>query len=408
MVTSSYPRFSGDTVGTFLEPIARGLAARGHEIHLVLPWHPRLARGRVDDGVHVHPFRYAPSPSWHVFGYAEALEEDIRLRRSVWLVTPLALLRARIMTARVAHAVGATIVHGHWVVPGGVIAASSARDAAVVISLHGSDVYVAEHYGLARRAAGYAFRRAARVTACSDDLHRRALVLGAVPERTTTIPYGVDHGRFRPDPARRVEIRRRLGIAGDELVVFAAGRFVRKKGFEYLIEAFGRVTTGHQAGGLVPRRHLLIAGAGDLAAELKARAASIAGGQVRFVGLIAQHDMPGYLAAADLVVVPSVRDEAGNVDGLPNVVLEALATGAAIVATDAGGIPSVVEHERTGLLVPQRDVDRLAAAIGRLAGDPGLRRRLGEAARLAAINRHGWDRVVGEFEEVYRRARRGP
>ncbi|HSP90483.1 MAG TPA: hypothetical protein VLN08_06240, partial [Vicinamibacterales bacterium] len=57
MLTTSYPRFSGDTIGTFMEPIATGIAARGHEVHVVLPWHPRLARGPVENGVRFHPFR---------------------------------------------------------------------------------------------------------------------------------------------------------------------------------------------------------------------------------------------------------------------------------------------------------------------------------------------------------------
>ena len=76
MVATSYPRFPGDTVGTFMEPIARGLAARGHDIHVVLPWHPRWARPETEYGVTYHLFRYAPSSAFNVFGYAGALRAD--------------------------------------------------------------------------------------------------------------------------------------------------------------------------------------------------------------------------------------------------------------------------------------------------------------------------------------------
>ena len=85
MVTTSYPRFAGDTIGTFMEPIARGLADRGHQVHMVLPWHPRWERAPVEHGVHFHPFRYAPGRALNVFGYAGALKEDVRLRRSAWI-----------------------------------------------------------------------------------------------------------------------------------------------------------------------------------------------------------------------------------------------------------------------------------------------------------------------------------
>jgi hypothetical protein len=77
MVTTSYPRFPGDTIGTFMEPIARGVAERGHEVHVVLPWHPRLARGPVEHGIRFHPFRYAPLAGLNVFGYAGALRADV-------------------------------------------------------------------------------------------------------------------------------------------------------------------------------------------------------------------------------------------------------------------------------------------------------------------------------------------
>ncbi|MBI4477093.1 MAG: glycosyltransferase [Acidobacteria bacterium] len=401
MVTSSYPRFRGDTVGTFLEPIAKGLAAYGHEIHVVLPWHPLLKRSPSEDDVHFHPFRYAPHRALHVFGYAGALAEDIRLRAPALAVTPVAVLSAWASARGLARRIDATIIHAHWVVPGGAIAAFAATRVPHVISLHGSDVYVAERYGFARTAARLALRRAAWVTACSDELRHRAVRLGAPPGRATTIAYGVDADQFRPDAARRLAYRSRLGVGETTKIVFAAGRFVRKKGFEYLIDAFGlpELSAKHAL--------LVIAGSGDLEPELQARAARLGSSRVRFVGLVPHDDLAGYLAAADVIVVPSVHDEAGNVDGLPNVVMEALASATPLVTTTAGGIGSVVEADRTGLLVPERSPAGLAAAISRLLDDPGLASRIGHQAREEALARHGWGAVVQRFDEVYRQARQG-
>lgn len=400
MVTSSYPRFAGDTVGTFLEPIAKGLKARGHEIHIVLPWHPRLARAAVEDGLHFHPFRYAPSRWRHLFGYAGALEEDVRLRASALAVTPVAIVSAWRCASRVARQVRATIVHAHWVVPGGMIAALVDGAVPHVISLHGSDLYVAERYGFARRAARFAFHRAAWVTACSDDLRQRAHRIGADPRRTSTIAYGVDAQRFRPDVERRASYRRRLGLPDDAIVVLGAGRFVPKKGFEHLIDAFGLAPLASN------QTTLVLAGSGDLDRELRTRAERVAPSRVRFIGLVSQDDLAGHLAAADIAVVPSIRDEAGNVDGLPNVVMEALASATPLVATPAGGIASVVEDHRTGLLVAERSPAELAAAIARLAGDASLRARIGSAARQDVVERHSWSGVATRFEEVYQRAHR--
>ena len=117
--------------------------------------------------------------------------------------------------------------------------------------------------------------------------------------------------------------------------------------------------------------------------------------QVVFAGHIPWDQTDRTLPLADVLVVPSILDQAGNVDGLPNVVLEAMAAGCAIVATDVAGIPQVIHDGRTGLLVPEQDPPALAAAICRLLEDKALRRHLGEGARAAAVGSLSW-RTIAE------------
>ena len=119
MVTSSYPRFPGDSVGTFMEPIAHGVAARGHEVHVVAPWHPLVTRPSIERGVRFHFYRYAPVPALNVFGYAAAMRADVSLKAAAFAAAPLALAAGWLTARRVARRYGATIMHAHWVVPGG-------------------------------------------------------------------------------------------------------------------------------------------------------------------------------------------------------------------------------------------------------------------------------------------------
>src|SRR5690349_21181565 len=212
MVTSSYPRYPGDGVGSFMEPIAKGVAALGHEVHLVAPWHPALTRGKEEDGVFFHFYKYAPVASLNVFGYASGLRADTDVRSAAWAVAPMALAAGWFKAWRVAKKRRATMMHGHWVIPNGVMAAAAARSLPVVISVHGSDVFVAERHAVAGKMARRAFHRAGAVTACSDDLHRRAVALGADPARTETVPYGVDIHRFAPDAATRSAVRASLNV----------------------------------------------------------------------------------------------------------------------------------------------------------------------------------------------------
>ena len=325
-----------------------------------IPW----CRGpQEENGVRFHFYKYAPSRRLNVFGYAAALRADVSLKGAAYVAAPLALAAGWHTARAVARTFRATVMHGHWVVPGGVVAAAAAPALPLVVSLHGSDVFVAERYWPARRAAGMVFRRAGAVTACSADLGQRAVALGARADRVDVVPYGVDPDRFRPDPFVRARRRANLGIATHTPLVFAAGRLVRKKGFEYLIDALAAIPqeVGVQAA---------IAGAGDLETELRARVESARiGYRVRFLGNLSQDEIAAWLATADIVAIPSVHDDSGNVDGLPNIVLETLASGTPLVTTPAGGIGSVVQNWRTGVIVPERD----AAIAG--GGDPGARAR---------------------------------
>ena len=396
MVTSSYPRFPGDSVGTFMEPIAHEVAARGHEVHVVAPWHPLVRRGAQEGDVRFHFYKYAPVRALNVFGYAGAMRADVSLRAAAFAAAPLALARGWLAARRVAARYHASIMHGHWVVPGGVTAALAAPRLPLVVSLHGSDVFVAETLPPARRAARLAFARAGAITACSEDLARRAVALGADASRTVVVPYGVDGARFKPDSEGRQGVRTALGVTEREFLVFAAGRLVRKKGFEYLIDS------------LSPRYApfpclLAIAGAGDLEEELRTRASAV-GTKVRFLGNLPQDQVARHMAAADVVVVPSVRDDSGNVDGLPNVVLEGLASGTAVVTTAAGGIGAVVTHGKTALVVPERDPTAIREAVAALVADPAARCRLGREARALVESRFGWRETAGRFEEAYARA----
>jgi glycosyltransferase involved in cell wall biosynthesis len=366
-------------------------------VHVVAPWHPLIRRSREEGGVRFHFYKYAPVSALNVFGYAAAMRADVTLRGTSLIAAPLALAQGWRMARHVARTHGATVMHGHWVIPGGVTAALAQPALPLVISLHGSDVFVAEKMAAARRAARTALQRAGAVTACSEDLARRAVALGADADRMEVVPYGVDASRFRPDAQRRARLRSSIGVGDGDLLIFAAGRLVRKKGFEYLIDAMGDLA------GDVPAL-LAIGGAGDLQSELETRVKSKAPDRVRLLGNLDQDQVAIHLAAADIVVVPSVRDDAGNVDGLPNVVLEALASGTPLVTTAAGGIGTVVTDQETALVVPERDPAAIASAISNLARDPSRGSSIGARARAMVDARFGWARTAERMEAAYDRA----
>lgn len=402
-LATTYPLHAGDSNAAFVEAIAEGLAARGHEVHVLLPWHPELDLERADSEVRLHAFRYSPTAAWHPWGYAQALTADRSLRWDAWLAVPPAAVASVTAARRLLRRGGFDLYHAHWLLPNGPLAALAllGRSEPLVVSCHGSGVYMAEQHRWAAAAARWTGRRTAAVTACSRDLASRAerFVSGSVD----WTPYGVDPVRFCPRPGERDELRsvigERHGVPTGDPWILAVGRLVHKKGFDRLVEALPTVRQR------VPGARVLLVGEGPLRGELleRARQAGVEEA-VHLLGAAAHAEIPGYYAAADLVAVPSVHGPGGNVDGLPNTFMEGLASGTPVVASRVGGMPDIARDGETALLVPEGDPRALGRAVAALLGDEDRRRRMGAAARDDVEERLGWDGVARRLEEIYLRS----
>jgi glycosyltransferase involved in cell wall biosynthesis len=402
MLTTSYPKFPGDGTAPFIERMVAAVAAAGHTVDVVLPRHRDLVtEGRLGGGgVRFFPFFAGPKRP-HLWGYASSMAADRRVRGAALVVAPVATVSAWARLRGVLGEQPHDLVHVHWALPNGPVArlAARARQLPLVVSLHGSDVFMAEKSAALGAVARWVFRAAAAVTACSRDRAERARAFGADAE---VLPYGVDPADLAGGDSG--EWRARAHAAPGDFLVAGLGRLVAKKGFGHLIAAVAELR-----GIGIPAR-LALGGSGDLSAEL----ASIANrlgcpDAVRLLGDVPHQRVGAFLRAADAVVVPSVRDEQGNVDGLPNVLLEALACGRPIVASRVGGIPDVVTDERNGLLVPAADAHALAQALRRVREDPSLAARLAGQARARA-EALSWDahgsRLLAVYEGAATKARR--
>ena len=401
MLTTSYPKWPGETTAPFIEEIAAGIAARGHEVHVLMPHRSDLRRAAVERGVHLHTYRYAPRRTWEMWGYAAALQGDIGVRRTALLAAPLALSSSLLALLRLTARGDFDLLHAHWVLPNAPVAALCARTRGLplAISLHGSDVFLAEKSAPTAWVARWAARQAGVITSCSGDLAARLAALGAPSDRITVIPYGVDADAFKPGVDGVDTLRARLGIEPAEPVIFTLGRMVYKKGFGVLLDAFAAVVRDH------PRAVLVLGGDGDLRDDLEHQARRLGISEsVRFPGVIGRAEVPIFFEMAGVAVFPSVHDQRGNVDGLPNVLLEAMSLGRPIVASRVAGIPAVIEHGTHGLLAPEGDPAALAAALSRLVVDHELAARLGRAARQRVEQELRWSHIAARIEHAYRQA----
>lgn len=225
----------------------------------------------------------------------------------------------------------------------------------------------------------YGFRHATRVQALSAEIAAELAGIGVPKERIVEIPNGIDVDEFAPvDELRRRELRTKLELPQDALVVLFVGRLVYYKGIDELLSAW-RAMSGSGA-------RLVIVGATD-EDELDAPPEVIVRG---WVGSALE-----YMQAADVFVHPS------HADGMSNAVLEAMACGLSIVACEHGATHGFIENDREVLLVPACDAEALAGALSRLIADAPLRGRLSGAARELART-YAVVRVVDLIEVEYR------
>lgn len=272
------------------------------------------------------------------------------------------------------------ILDAHFLYPDGVAAVivGERLGLPVVVSARGSDVNVKCANPVMRRWMRWAAPKTSAMIAVSDALARRMREVGLRPSVLEVIPNGVDLEKFKP--CDREESRRRFGVSGR--VIASVGHLLDDKGHHFAVEALASL----------PDAELLIAGEGPRRGHLEQLARKVGvEGRVRFAGLVPHEEMPRLYSAADVLVLASARE------GMPNVVLESLACGTRVVATDVGGIGEVVRGADAGVLMVDRTTEALLGALRILesAAVPA------EATRAYAA-RFGWENVVGRQVALYR------
>ncbi len=340
----------------------------------------------------VRSFRYAPE-RWELIGYSRSLQADETMRLGALAVTPLYLAGALRALRRELGRQPYDLVQAHWVVPNGIVASLLSRSIPVAVGLHGSDVFVAEKPGI-RRLVARSLQRTSVLTGCSPELVARVCALGFDASYARVIPYGVDSEQFSPDPTLRDHWRRKLDIPENAPVALSVGRMATKKGYQVLIKGLDRLMEKHQD------LYLVLAGGGDRLEEFRTATERWVK-RVRFPGSVGHDDLPDLFRAADLFVLPAVHDPKGNVDGLPNVILEAMASALPVVATEISGIPLAVKDGVNGYLVPEKDSVAVNDALSRLLAEPQRARAMGEAGRQQAVAELSWDAVAARYRAAY-------
>ncbi len=257
-----------------------------------------------------------------------------------------------------------------------------------IVSFHGMDVQSRTHHSGYEERLRQLLQSASLVLARSRSLQERLLALGCPPGKLRLNRTGIPLDQFP-------FVERHAPADGGWRFVQAC-RLIEKKGLDDALHAFARFAASH------PRAEFTIAGEGPLLGELQRLRDELGiGNQVRFAGFLKGPDLCRLYHESHVFLHPSRLTSDQNQEGIPNSMLEAMATGLPVIATLHGGIPEAVSNGSTGILVAERDRDALHEAMARLAGNPGIWTTMGRAACADVRENFESAAQIARLEDVY-------
>jgi len=389
VLTSTFPRWENDTEPAFVFELSRRLAA-SFDVTVLSPRTPGSKRQENMAGLCVIRFPYFLQRWEKLAMHGGGILNKLKSNPLYYLMIPFFLLGQLRAVVGLLRSEKFDLIHAHWLIPQGFIAALSLLITRLKIPLlctsHGGDLFALKGKGL-QRLKRWVMGKSAALTVVSTAMKKTVVDMGVDPEKVEVIPMGVDlKGLFTPDPS----VQRKT----DELLF--VGRLVEKKGVQSLLEAMPNVMEKH------PTVRLVLAGSGPVEQELRQQAQRLhLSERVDFLGMVAQTQLPALYQRATIAIFPFVVAKSGDQEGFGLVQVEAMGCECPVIAGDLPAIHDIITHEENGLIFPSGNAQVLADAIIKLLDEPELRARLAGEGRKSVVQKFDWEIVAGKYAEVY-------
>lgn len=362
-----------------MHPFVLGLVKSGNDVIVLTPYYSGLKLKQFP--YRVITYKYIWPVFFHKLGYSQTLVGGMRLRLSTYLLSPFLYFFGFFALLNLVKREKFDVISAHWILPNGFIAylVSKIVDIPYTVSLAGSDVYIAQRNGVFSSMARITGEDSAIIFSDSLQYIKELKKTGARIKRSYVVPYPVDINLLGASLSDVSQLKENLIISNKDILLLAVGRLVWKKGFQYLLPAFQKVLKKNK------NAFLIIVGDGDLKTYLEEMSKKLnVEKHVRFVGNIERDRIKLFYSAADIFVMPSIKDKEGNIDDRPVALLEAIAQGLPAVATNFPGNRHSIKDSVSGFLVPQKNINAISSAILRLIKSNNLRKNMSlEAKKIA-------------------------
>ncbi len=392
-MASSYPRFETDSASIFLRYLAENLNSLGVSVTVLAPagtGHQQV----LDSPVSVNYFGYFPK-KWQRLAYGSGALLNLRRSPLLWLQAPAFMFGMSLGIRRLIKQTKPDLLHAHWIVPAGLACGVNTMIFKIptIVTGHGADAFALNSPWL-KKLKHFAINKST-IWTTNTNATASAISSPAIRTPLEVIPMGVDVTRFMSGNRSRL----RADLSTDVKIILFVGRLVEKKGVAHLIRAIAELS---RAGHINLR--LWIVGDGEDRAKLERQGKELdIQDVVKFWGKVDNSILPDFYAAADVFVAPSIEASSGDTEGQGVVFIEAFSAALPVIGTRAGGIPEVITHNETGLLVEPGCHENLQRALEHLLSDDQLAKRIANNAQQHAKEKYDWPVIAGRFKDLYQR-----
>jgi len=391
VLTTSFPVTASIAVGIHIIEKCRHLVKNGVKVKVIAPHYTGSKVSEIIDGIIIKRFRYFFPSGMQKVAYGAGIPTNLTKSRLARLQLPFFMLAFLFYTViNIRHI---DIIHCHWSIAGMIgIIAGKLFNKKVVLMVHGAEVFV-----LGKNPVLKFVLKNADLLICNSTYTEQKVLAVYPGQYHAVIPPGVDLSRFYPQ-SRIPDLRKRLHISESDILVLTIGKFIPRKGIEFLIEAFNIIVNQKQNTGI----KLRIGGRGPLG-PLYQKMIDRYGlnNFIAFLDYIPDEDIASYYTASDIFVLPSIVDQRGDTEGLGVVLLEANACATPVIGSRLGGIMDVIQDGENGYFVESKNPLDLEEKILKLASDRKLREHMGENGRKFVEKHYNWEAISIKIIEHY-------
>jgi len=388
VLATTFPRWKNDSVPNFIYELAKEFLEH-YEVHILTPHAKGSKRLEVMEGIIVHRFRYF-IPKYENLSNGISISNTLKRKKLTLLLVPLFVFSGVLTFLRLNVKFKFEVVHNHWLLPFAPFVSFFKKvfNYKLILTSHGGDITAFNNSALLRKVFKYSVSNCNYYTVVSSDLAKIAnqFIRKFDRQKLKIISMGIPYKEFS---------KVKTNFNEDNFTVVFVGRLSKIKGTKYLLKAISILKKS-----LKPIKCLIIGdGPERESLENLARELNIEK-QTTFTGFIPHTKLPKKLNGCSAFVGPSITTESGQREGFGLVFIEAMAAGIPVIASRSGGIPDIVKHMKTGLLVEEGDSNKIAEYIEKIINNNKLRGKLISEGRKLAKN-YSWESIGKRYLDLY-------